>query len=198
MNKVWMMIVVLCVTFLGLQAQSVYPSMTFVQTSYNNHQCFANDNASQLFFNDESKELYLVVDFAKVKVGHDTIDAWLDDLDDGKLYFKTIIASDKLLLLTNNNTKTLKVNGKIRLNEVVNDVTISITFFEISKEGMLYRNTGNDYYDRIRTTFQLEILPKDFKLDKKLHHLKKPITISIGSGYINQLKPGLESWIEKF
>lgn len=191
-------IVVLLVNFFGLQAQSVYPSMTFVQTYYNNHQCFANDNAAQLFFNEDNKELYVIVDFSKVKVGHDTIDAWLDDLDDGKLYFKGIIAADKLLQLTNNNSKTFKVNGKVKLNDVVNDVTVSLTFFEISKEGMLFRNTGNDYYDRIRASFQLELLPKDYKIDKKIHHLKKTITISIGSGYVNQLKPGLETWIEKF
>lgn len=181
-----------------LQAQEVYPSMTFVQTNYHNHQCFANDNASQLFFNEDNKELYVIVDFSKVKVGHDTIDAWLDDLDDSKLYFKTIITSDKLLLLTNNNTRTLKVSGKVKFNDVVNELTLDMTFFEISKEGMLYRNNGNDYYDRIRASFQLEILPKDYKIDKKIHHLKKPIIISIGSGYVNQLKPGLESWIEKF
>jgi hypothetical protein len=43
---------------------------------------------------------------------------------------------------------------------------------------------------------QISFKPKEFKLDKKPHHLKKTISINIGSGYINQLKPGMEKFIE--
>jgi hypothetical protein len=34
-------------------------------------------------------------------------------------------------------------------------------------------NTGNDYYDKIRSNVQISFKPKEFKLDKKPHHLKK-------------------------
>jgi len=43
---------------------------------------------------------------------------------------------------------------------------------------------------------QISFKPKEFKLDKKPHHLKKTISINIGSGYINQFKVGMEKLIQ--
>lgn len=188
-------LILLTLAFYKASAQSVYPSTTFINTSYQGKDCFANDNAANLFFNEQNHELTVVVDFKTCKVGHDSIDEWLDDLETTKLYFKGVVNTDKLLILTNGNSKTYIINGKIKLNNVVVNQSVEITFYEISKEGMLYRNTGNDYYDRIRANFQVKIDPKDFKIDLKEHHLKSKISVSVGSGFINQIKPGMETWV---
>lgn len=179
-----------------VSAQEVFPSNTFVQTCIQKEVCFANQNSANLFYNEASSEIYIVVDFKKFKIGVDSLDAWLDDLDDTKFIFKGALNSDKLPALSNNGFKTLQVNGNISFNGVMHSYTIDLVLFKISPDGMLYRNTGNDYYDRIRSNVQISFKPKEFKVDKKPHHLKKTISINIGSGYINPLKPGMESFIQ--
>lgn len=190
-----MVIVCLVGSFLTT-AQNILPSNTFIQTNYHNHDCFANGSASFLFYNELNHELNIVIDFSKCKVGHDSIDEWLDDIDDGKLYFKGIVKSEKLLDLTHSNVKSVEVVGKFKFNNVTVNDDIEITLFEISKEGMLYVNNGNDYYDRIRANVQLELVVKDFKIDKSKHKLKNTIKVNIGQGYINQFVPGMETWIK--
>ena len=98
--------------------------------------------------------------------------------------------------LSNHGHKTLHVNGNVTFNNVVHSYSIDLVLFKISSDGILFRNTGNDYYDRIRSNIQMSFKPKEFKLDKKPHHLKKTISINIGSGYINQFKPGMETLIQ--
>jgi hypothetical protein len=195
MKKIIVGIVICVMSGFSAVSQNILPSNTFVQTNYHNHECFANEDASYIFYNEASHELNIIIDFAKCRVGHDTIDEWLDDIDDNKLYLKAKINSDRLLVLTNSNSKTIEVDAKIKLNNVIVNDNVDVTFFEISQNGMLYNNNGNDYYDRIRANIQVELSPKYFKLDKNKHKLKNTITISIGRGYINQFKPGMEDWI---
>lgn len=196
-RKVGIAIVLLVLVQFALIGQGALPSNTFVETNYHNHDCFAHENATHLFFNEQTQELTIAVDFSKCKVGHDTIDEWLTDIETSKMIFKGTINSTELLSLSNSNNKSYKVNGKIKFNDIVMNKTLDITFFEISKDGMLYRNNGNDYYDRIRANFQIEISPKDFKIDKKSRKLSKNISISVGSGYVNPFKPGMETFLEK-
>ncbi len=179
-----------------VSAQEVFPSNTFVQTCIQKEVCFANQNSANLFYNEASSEFFVVVDFKKFKIGVDSLDAWLDDLDDTKFIFKGSLSSDKLPALSNNGYKTLQVNGNITFNNVIHSYSVDLVLFIISPDGMLYRNTGNDYYDRIRSNIQISFKPKEYKIDKKPHHLKKTISINIGSGYINPLKPGMESFIQ--
>ncbi len=179
-----------------VRAQEVFPSNTFVQTCIQKEVCFANQNSANLFYNEASGEFYVVVDFKKFKIGIDSLDGWLDDLDDTKFIFKGALSSDKLPTLSNNGFKTLQVNGNISFNGVVHSYSVDLVLFKISPEGMLYRNTGNDYYDRIRSNIQISFKPKEYKVDKKPHNLKKTISINIGSGYINPLKPGMEGFIQ--
>lgn len=176
-------------------SQEVYPSNTFVKTCIQKEMCFGNQNSSNLFYNEANSEFYLVIDFAKFKIGIDSLDAWLDDLDDSKFIFKGHLNMDKLPALSNNGYKTIHVNGTATFNSVIHPYSIDIIFFSIPQEGILFRNTGNDYYDRVRVNMEIAFKPKEFKLDKKPHHLKKTISVNIGSGYINQLKPGMEKHI---
>jgi len=197
MKRIGLVIMVFVLNGISMMAQNILPSSTFVQTNYHNRECFANENASYIFYNEINHELNIVVDFSKCKVGHDSIDEWLDDIDDNKLYFKGTVNSDKLLTLTNNNSQFVEVNGRFEFNNVVFNDHVDVTFFEILHGGLLYVNNGNDYYDRIRANIQLEILPKNFKLDKNKHKLKNTIKVNIGKGYINQFKPGMESWVDE-
>lgn len=177
-------------------SQEVFPSNTFVKTCVHDEICFANQNSSFMFYNEANSEFYLVIDFSKFKTGVDSLDAWLDDLDDTKFVFKGALNSDKLPALSNHGYKTLHINGNASFNNVTHTHSIDLVLFKISSDGILYRNTGNDYYDKIRSNVQISFKPKEFKLDKKPRHLKKTISINIGSGYINQLKPGMERFIQ--
>lgn len=172
------------------------PSNTFVKTNFHNHDCFANQDAGYVIYNEGTRELTVVVDFGKCRVGHDSIDQWLEDLDDQKLIFKGVINTNELLVLSNGNSKTYSINGQIRYNKTLVNKTIDVTFFEISKEGMLYRNNMNDYFDRIRAAIQIEVLPAEIKANKGPHKLTKTITINMGNGYVNPFKPGMEAILE--
>ena len=154
-------------------AQDVFPSNTFVQTCIQKEVCFANQNSANLFYNEASNEFYVVVDFKKFKIGVDSLDGWLDDLDDTKFIFKGALSSDKLPALSNNGYKTLQVNGNISFNGVVHSYTIDLVLFKISPEGILYRNTGNDYYDRIRSNIQISFKIFDFKLNPVVRNIIK-------------------------
>lgn len=183
-------------TNIVLLGQNALPSNTFVKTNYHNRDCFSNENATHLFFNELTQELTIVVDFSKCKVGHDSIDEWVKDIESTKMIFSGVISSTELLQLSNSNSRTYKINGKIKFNDITLEKPLEITFFEISKEGMLFRNNGNDYYDRIRANFQIEVSPIEFKIDRKAHKMKESISISVGSGYVNPFKPGMETIIE--
>lgn len=186
----------LCLIGANMFSQEVYPSNTFVKTCFQNETCFANQNSSTLFYNETNSEFYLVIDFKMFKTGVDSLDIWLDDLDDTKFIFKGVLNSDKLPALSNHGYKTLHVHGNITFNGVTQNHSIDVILFKISPDGMLYKNTGNDYYDKIRSNIQISFKPREFKLDKKPHHLKKVIAINIGSGYMNPLKPGMEKLIQ--
>lgn len=177
-------------------SQEVFPSNTSIKTCIQKEICFGNQNSSNLFYNEANSEFYLVIDFEKFKTGVDSLDAWLDDLDDSKFIFKGQLNLDKLPALSNNGYKTIHVSGTAMFNGVSHAHAVDIILFSIPQEGILYRNTGNDYYDKVRVNMEIAFRPKEFKLDKKPHHLKKTISINIGSGYINQVKPGMEKFIK--
>lgn len=189
-------IVILVLFNLRSWAQEIYPSNTAIQVCYNNENCFGNQQSSFLLYNESNHEFYIVVDFSKFKIGIDSLDMWLQDLDNTKFVFTGVLNYEKLPALSNHGFKTIHVNGKSDFNNTSHPYSIELVLFKISPDGMLFRNTGNDYYDRIRANVQISFKPRDFKLDKKHHHLTKSISINIGSGYINQLKPGMEDVIK--
>jgi len=176
-------------------AQNVHSSKTYINTCYNNQQCFSLNSSSYIFYDQDSHALIIAVDFAKFKIGKDSLDEWLDDLDDSKLIFKGYLNANDLLSLSQNNAKAIIVKGSMRFNGVSHAHSIELTLFEISREGMLFIDNQNDYFDRINANIQFGFYPKEFKINKKPHHLKKKITLAIYRGYINPFKPGMEHWI---
>ncbi len=190
------LIFILLITNLFVKAQNIQSSKTYVNTCFNEQQCFSLNNSSFIFYNSANHEITLSIDFNKFKIGNDTLDEWLDDLDDTKLIFRGNINTDNLLSLTHHNSKPIIVNGLISFNGISHAHAIEMTLFEISKDGILFMNNQEDYFDRINVNLQFGFSPKEFKINKKKHHLKKKITIAIYRGVINSFKPGMEKWIE--
>jgi hypothetical protein len=176
-------------------AQTVNSSKAFIKSCYHGQQCFALSEAAYIFYNEGNHELIVTLDFAKFKIGQDTLDNWLDDLDDTKLIFKGTLQSENLLVLTHHNSKAIVVNGIMTFNNISHAHSIELTIFEIKQDGLLYVNNSQDYYDRINANLQFAFSPKEFKIDKKPLHLKKTISVAIYRGLINQFKPGMENLI---
>ncbi|MDX2173417.1 MAG: hypothetical protein SFY56_09865 [Bacteroidota bacterium] len=176
--------------------QEIISSKTYINTCYQGQQCFSFSNGSYLFFNRGNNEFDIVLDFGKFKIGSDTLDRWLEDLDDTKLFFKGYLNTANLLELTHHNSKAITVNGKITFNNITISHSIELTLFEIAGNGILYRDNGHDYFDRVNANLQFAFLPKEFKINKKANHLKKSISIAVYRGYVNEFKPGMESWLQ--
>jgi len=185
---------------LPLAAQQQPPQLksaaTFAKTYYEGSSRFAQHNAAFVFYNEGKHELQITIDFSMMKVGVDSLDEWLKDLESTRLVFKGILNTDNLLTLTHNNAKLLQVNGKIKFNGVIDEHMVELVLYEISKEGILFESNQSDYYDRLRANIQLSFLPREFKLDKLPHHLRKPITININKAYLNQAIPEFQAWID--
>jgi len=186
---------ILIIASLQVSAQEIFSSKTYINTCYHNQQCFSLNNSSFVFYNEDNHELIIVVDFAKFKIGNDTLDEWLDDLDDTKLIFKGYLQTANLLDLTHHNSKALVVNGVMSFNGIAHAHSIEFTLFELPREGMLFMDNQNNYFDRINANLQFGFYPKEFKINKKPHHLKKKITVAIYRGYVNPFRPGMEHWI---
>jgi hypothetical protein len=181
---------------LGTSAQEVQSSKTYIQTCYNDKQCFSLNSSSFIFYNPDNHELLISVDFNKFKLGNDTLDEWLYDLDDTKLVFRGQLNTDNLLTLTHHNSKAIIVNGLMSFNGVSHTHSIELTLFEIPREGILFNDNQNNYFDRINANLQFGFYPKEFKLNKKQHHLKKKITLAIYRGYVNPYRSNTENFLK--
>jgi hypothetical protein len=178
-----------------LFSQQVLSSKTYIQTSYNHQQNFSLNSSSYVFYNPDNHEFIIKVDFAKFRIGNDTLDEWLDDLDDSKLIFRGYLNTDNLLDLTHHNSKALLVNGIMSFNGISHSHTVELTLFEIPRESLLFIENQNNYFDRINANLQFGFYPKEFKIDKKPHHLKKKITVAIYRGYVNPFTQNMENWL---
>jgi len=179
--------------------QAPRSSKAYVNTCFNKHQCFSVNETQGcfVFYNQENQELKVVLDFSKFKTGNDTLDIWLDDLDDTYFVFNGFIKSQKFLELSPNNAFSFNLNGTISFNNVLSSHFAELSLFEISNQGMLYHDNGQDYLDRVQANIMITFYPREFKIDKKPHHLKKSISIAIYRGYINLYKPEYEYLFKK-
>ena len=182
---------------LGWKAQSVQSSNTYIQTRYDHALHYSVNNSSYLFYDESKQTLYLKVDFAKFKSGNDSLDSWLEDLSGTYFYLKMEI--DKHVFesgFSNHGQKSLDVKAQAYLNGVwkTEHVVLSIYSVENSVQGT---NTNVTVYDNLRINFGISILPKDFKVHKKSHHLKKVINIGMTLGRINLMLPGFEKELKE-
>jgi hypothetical protein len=189
---------VLTVMFwIGLKAQNVISTNAYVQTCIQKTNCFSENSSAFLFYDETRQEIILKIDFKKVKTGKDTLDDWMDDLAGSYFYFSGHLNKEDFHNLSNNNSRQLKMNGKILFNDIVQNTQTEITIFHASENSLMNRNTNDNNYDLYKITFGLSFMPKDFKIHKRPHHLKKSITIGIAAGRINQLKPEMEKLVEE-
>lgn len=170
-------------------SQSIISSNTYIQTCIDKTQCSSINNASYLFYDENSNSLFLKVDFNTFKTGQDSIDDWLDDLTGSFLYYKVSFPAEEFRGLSNHKHKTLKLNGQIFLNGIWQNQSVDLTIYS-SENGIMNTTTNGNNYDHYKVNFSVSLAPKDFKLHKKPHHLRKTIFIGIALGRINQLIPG--------
>lgn len=191
-SKPTLSVILFLVAFNSCFAQELRRSSTYIDTYYHGEKHFSMKDASFIFYNSGNSEIYITLNFADLKCGVDSLDEWLLDLTDTKLIFKGHLPGNDLLLLTHHNLKSLEINGQINFNGKSHNHTLMMHFFEISREGLLFNNNSQDYFDRVAVNIQFSFLPKEFGIDKKQHHLKKKISVAIGKGIINEFKSEYE------
>jgi hypothetical protein len=182
----------------SLFAQRIMNSTVHVQTCYHEKECFSVSESGVLFYDEASHNLYLKLDFKKFKIGNDSLDEWLLDLEDSYLYFKAQVMPEQFPSLSNHNARQFKINGDIKLNGIHHNKKCEMAVYEISEQSMLFVNNDNKYFDHLRIILALNIVPKEHKIDKKSHHHKKTIYVQISQGYINLIKPGMENIVREF
>lgn len=179
------------------KAQDLRKSVTYIDTYYNGEKHFSVREAAFVFYNPANSELYIAIDFSALKTGVDSLDTWLADLTDTKLVFKGHLPNQDLLALTQHNSKTMEIEGELSFNNEVHNHTIYVSFFEVSREGMLFVNTTQDYFDRISANIHFHFMPKKFGVQKKVHHLKKRISIAIGKAAFIEYKSEHENLLKQ-
>ena len=132
-----------------------------------------------------------MIDFNKLKTGVDSVDFWLEDLNDTYFYFKGPLTRDQLPTLSNYNKKTLRIAGEVFMNNVWRNQTLEITIFRAESD-MMSNTTNGNQYSAYRANFNLSVQPKDFNIHKKPQRLTNTIFIGVGSGRIN-LATGMEN-----
>ena len=179
-----------------VSAQSLVSSHTSVRTCVSDKECSSVSSSSYVFYDESKNAFYLKIDFDKLKVGVDSLDYWLDDLNDTYLFFKAPLRKEDFPTLSNSNAKTFKVNGQLFINDVWRSQSIELSIFGTENSSLNFSQNANPYKN-YKVSFGFSIVPKEFKLHKKPHHLKDVIYISIGMGQINLLEPGMESFVQE-
>ncbi len=179
-----------------LSSQSIISSQTQVRTCLQENECSLTNSSSYLFYDETKNQFYLKVDFNKLKTGQDSVDYWLNDLSDTYLYFIAPLQKENFPSLSNANAKTFYVNGKVLLNNIWHDQKIELSIFLTDNSSLNFSQTANKYMN-YKVSFGFPVVPKDYKIHKKAHHLKNTIFISIGLGQINLLEPGMEAYLKE-
>lgn len=185
MHKFFIALFFSCI--LNARSQSIISSNTYIQACIDKTQCSVINNSSNLFYDENGSNLYLKIDFGTFKSNLDSIDDWLGDLTGTFLYFKAQLPQEAFKGLNNHVHKTLRLNGQLYLNGIWHNKTIEITLFS-TENSIMSTTTNGNLYDDIKTNFSFAISPKDFKLHKKPHHLKKTIFVGVSLGRFNLLQ----------
>jgi hypothetical protein len=189
--------VLFIIVAIHFQAQNIISTNAYIQTCIQKTNCFSENISAFMFYDESREELILKIDFKKMKTGKDTLDDWMEDLSGSYFYFIGHLNKDVFVQQSNNNSMQIKLNGKIFFNDIWQTTITEITVFQTTENSMLNRNTNDNSYDFYKLTFGLSFMPKDFKIHKRPHHLKKSISIGVSAGRVNQLKPEMEKLVEE-
>ncbi|MDP2386369.1 MAG: hypothetical protein Q8M29_08350 [Bacteroidota bacterium] len=176
-----------CLT-LNAQEKSIVPSVAHVQTTYHNELFYSMKESATIIYDETTQAFLVKIDFGKLKTGVDSLDEWLLDLEESQLVYKAALTPEAFPTPGNLVSKSIKLPGTISFNNQSHNVDLNLLIFEVNEQGIMYRDYGNNQYDKFRFRFSINIAPKDYKLDKKKHHLKKTITVMVSNGVINLIK----------
>lgn len=177
-------------------AQDILSSNTSIESCLDQKDCLTINKASYLFYDETKNELALKVDFSNFRTEEDTTDNWINDMIDTILFYKAILNKEDFPELSNQNVKTMKLNGKIFYNNTWRDQPVQITIFP-TENSIVPGSTGNFKYDNYKINFNIPFVPKDFKAYKKLYYTNQTVSIGVTLGRINLLKPGMESHLKE-
>lgn len=174
-------------------SQDLVSSGTSIESCQNGSNCYTVKGPSYLFYDESKNNFFLKIYFSDFKVTGDTADTWINKTQDSLLYFRAELQKENFPQLSNQNTKTLKLNGQIYFNNKWKDQSIEITIYSSENSIVNTANTNTNFkYDNYKVNFSVPFVPKDFKNYKKLYYLNQTININITLGRINLLQPGME------
>jgi hypothetical protein len=176
------------------KTQDMISSNTSVESCNDQKDCITVNGGSYLFFDETRNEFFLKLDFSKFRTDPDTLQNWLNDRNDSLLYYKAILAEEDFPALSNQNTKTLRLNGRIFYAGVWRDQPIDLSIFptENTIVPSSTSTSNNLRYDNYKLSFSLPFVPKDFKSYKKLYYNNQTVNIAVLLGRIILLRPGME------
>lgn len=176
-------------------AQNLVSSNTSVESCLDQNDCLTSKSGSLLFYDETKNELVLKVDFSQFRTEGDTTDNWINDITDTLFYYKAILNEEDFPVLSNQNSKTLKLNGKIYYNHIWKDQPVEVSLYP-TENSIVPGGSGNFQYDQLKVNFNIPFVPKDFKAYKKLYYNNQTVDIAVTLGRINLLKPGMESHLK--
>lgn len=177
------------------RAQDVMSSNTAIESCLDQKDCLTIKKGSYLFYDETKNELFLKLDFSHFRSEEDSTDNWINDMIDTMFYYKAILNKEDFPVLSNQATKTLKLNGKIFYNHIWKNQSIELTIFP-TENSILQGSNANYQYDNIKVNFSIPFVPKDFKTYKKLYYNNQTVSIGVTLGRINLLKPGMEGHLK--
>jgi hypothetical protein len=179
-----------------LNGQVVQPSNTYIRTCMSDIECSSINSSSFLFFDEAKSKFYIKIDFNAAKTGNDSVDFWLEDLNDTYFYFKATLRPEDFPDLSSYNASNIKLSGQAFLNNIWRDQTIDMSIFR-AQEDLLNNNINGRDIDAYRVNFSFSFSPKDFNVHKKPQRLTNTIFIGVGSGKINLLRAGMEGQVRE-
>jgi len=177
-------------------SQDLVSSGTSIESCQNGSNCYTVKGPSYLFYDESKNNFFLKIYFSDFKVAGDTADTWINKTQDSLLYFRAELQKENFPQLSNQNTKTLKLNGQIYFGGKWKDQSVEMTIYSSENSIVNTTNTNTNFrYDNYKVNFSVPFVPKDFKNYKKLYYLNQTININITLGRINLLQPGMESFL---
>jgi len=191
--KLHYILIVLFISFKALP-QEIVSSSTSIESCLDKNDCYTIKGPSYLFYDESKNNFYLKIDFADYQIPGDTSETWLYNTKDSCLYFRAELQKEMFPPLSNQNTKSFKINGQIFFNNKWHDQTIELNIFSSENSIVNTSNTNTNFkYDNYKVTFSLPFVPKDFKTYKKLYYINQTLSINVTLGRINLLKPGMQN-----
>lgn len=185
-------------------SQELISSATSVEFCSDADQCYTLKGPSYLFYDESKNAFYLKLDFLAYKISGDSTDNWLNNEADSAapLYLKIDLQKENFPESGNQKVTSVKCPAQLSFYNKWQDRVVEMDIFGTENSLMnINVNSGtmnggaNDMvrnYDLFKTTFSFSFIPKEFKTYKPLQYLDQTITVSVTTGRINLLKPGME------